>query len=89
LPEGVKITDVRLADGLIRGFNSNDLNTYSTTKKETDTVDENKEKPLASVVFMSDGMLSVADVFLQAPSGELVIELRPGPAGIRVRKDAP
>jgi len=89
LPEGVKISDVRLADGLTQGFNLDGLNTFFTTEKAKNSAEKDKEKPLASVVFMSDGMLSVADVFLQAPSGELVLELRPGPAGIRVREDMP
>ncbi|MDQ6986924.1 MAG: prepilin-type N-terminal cleavage/methylation domain-containing protein [Mariprofundaceae bacterium] len=89
LPHGVKISDIRLADSLMQGFNSDNIEPYSIKEKTNDASDKNKKPPLASLMFMSDGMLSVADVFLQSPSGDLVLELRPGPAGIRVRKDVP
>ncbi len=96
LPDDVKITEVRLADGLGLGF-AGDTGLATATDKTMQTIDfKNKSKlsgkggkAIGSVVFMSDGMLSVADVFLHANAGELRLELRPGPAGIRIRKDVP
>lgn len=48
-----------------------------------------KQAVLGRILFMIDGMLTLADVQLQADTGERTIELRPGPAGIRVLEAVP
>jgi len=94
LPDGVSISEVKLADGV--QFFSGAVSQFDTGTGDAapDGGDTDKQKtsekaPLGSVVLMSDGMLSLADVRLHSAAGEVHIELRPGPAGIRIVDGGP
>jgi len=93
LPEGISISEVKLAEGVqffMAGLSDSASQGNGTAGGEAQAARvEGKKPPLGTVVFMSDGMLSVADVSLHAEEGDVLIELRPGPAGIRVVEAAP
>jgi len=92
-PDDIQISELRLADGY--GFNfagysgAESVQDKMTQANDSESIKNKDKKLIGSVVFMSDGMLSVGDVFLHGAAGDVVIELRPGPAGIRVRKAGP
>jgi len=86
LPDGVTISEVKLSEG-VQMFMPG---VSDVRAEEANTQQSGKEKaPLGTVVFMSDGMLTLADVQLHAAAGDRRIELRPGPAGIRMLDNNP
>ncbi|MDX8392800.1 MAG: type II secretion system protein [Mariprofundaceae bacterium] len=89
LPEGVNISEIKLENSMMQGFNSSGLSFDKLSIKEISGSSEKEEESLGSVEFMSDGMLSLSDVLLHTAAGHATLELRPGPAGIRVRKEMP
>jgi len=98
LPDGVTISEVKRSEG-VQFFmpsvtdaraNAADAQQSSVDGSADKRRQSEKEKvPLGTVVFMSDGMLTLADVKLHTVAGDARIELRPGPAGIRVLDNTP
>ncbi len=73
LPEGVYIESVQLQDAL----------------PQAESAATDNHPPLGRVTLFPDGMLTLADVTLASASGQLRIQLRPGPNGIHVVASAP
>ena len=98
MPDGVIISEVKLSEGTQLFMpsitdaraNSDDAQQSSPDGNADKAKPSDKEEaPLGTVVFMSDGMLTLADVQLHAAAGDTRIELRPGPGGIRVLDSDP
>ncbi|MDQ6972739.1 MAG: prepilin-type N-terminal cleavage/methylation domain-containing protein [Mariprofundaceae bacterium] len=91
--EGVSIAALTLAEGI--GFydavqltaQADGAAGFSDATGQGEKTDEGPL--LGTVVFRSDGMLSIADLSLHAVVGDVLIQLRPGPAGIRVVEAQP
>jgi len=91
LPAGVSISDIRLANGaqffmpsVSPPMSEGDQQSAGDLTTGTTRPPAGEKPPLGSVVFMSDGMLTLADVHLHSLAGDARLELRPGPAGIRI-----
>ncbi len=98
-PEGVSINGVKMTEGVQFYGDMQD----TTPAKQDDAAQDGsgpslaqgseggkaEKPPLGMIVLMSDGMLTLADVRLHAASGDVLLELRPGPGGIRVAEERP
>jgi len=98
LPDGVTISEVKLSEGVQMFMPGVSDVRAEGEKAQLSSADGRADKgkqsgkemaPLGTVVFMSDGMLTLADVQLRAAAGDRRIELRPGPAGIRMLDNNP
>jgi len=101
LPEGVSISEVKLSEGVqfyggiaaqdSFGTNQTDAmqGTSGTSSSQGSDAKKAEKAPLGSLTLMSDGMLTLADISLHAASGDVLIELRPGPGGIRIVENQP
>lgn len=89
LPEGVSISEMKLAEGVqfYGGIAAPDAVGTDQGSGQTEARSPDGKKPekalLGSITLMPDGMLTLADLTLHAASGDALIELRPGPGGIR------
>lgn len=90
LPEGVSISEMKLAEGVqfYGGIAALDAAGTDQGSGQTEARSPDGKKPekalLGSITLMPDGMLTLADLTLHAASGDALIELRPGPGGIRI-----
>jgi general secretion pathway protein H len=83
LPANITISAIQFSGGFSR---------QSESEEEGDADDKDEEKELVGrIIFWPDGMLDAADLTMQSSSetGELLLQLRPGPGGIRVAEDDP
>jgi len=90
LPDDVRVSEVKLAEGVAfygsLSGRSDKPDSPASSQADSQAGDKaaGEQPPLGSVVLMSDGMLTLADVNLHSSSGDVHIELRPGPGGIHL-----
>lgn len=89
LPDDVRVSEVKLAEGVafyggLSGRSDKPEGSASQADSLTGDKAAGEQDPLGSVVLMSDGMLTLADLGLHSSSGDVKIELRPGPGGIHL-----
>jgi len=92
LPQGVSISEVKLADGVqfyggLSGADSSSSSDPGKTAQSDSKKDE--QAPLGSIVLMPDGMLTLGEIMLHSKHADAQIELRPGPGGIRMLDNTP
>lgn len=91
LAEGVTISEVKLAEGVqfYGGLTDQAWQPQEQVPAGSEGGKSTETAPIGSIMLMPDGMLTLADLTLHAASGDVHIELRPGPGGIRMLDSKP
>ena len=82
LPDNINISAIQFSGGFSRESDPEEKKSAGAKSVEKNLI--------GRIVFWPDGMLDAADLTMQTgdETGELLLQLRPGPGGIRVAKEA-